>query len=57
LSTVKKVRSIVDHTGSAVLRKPDSGTGSQRLHAQFVVLRQFSHWYALPSFKTMSVKR
>ena len=28
----------------------------QRLHALFVV-RQFSHWWALPRFKTMSVKR
>ena len=27
LSTVKKVCSRVDHTGSAVLRKPGSGTG------------------------------
>ena len=25
-------------------------------HAQFVVVKQFSHWSALPSFKTLSVK-
>jgi len=44
LSTVNKVCSRVDHTGSAVLRKSGSGTGRparlpvlQRLHLQFVV--------------------
>ena len=29
----------------------------QRLHALFVIVRHLSHWYVLPSFKTMSVKR
>jgi len=45
LSTVKKVCSPVDHTGSAVLRNQTVGLGDQpqRLHAQFVVVRQFSH--------------
>jgi len=33
------------------------GDLSQRLHAQFVIVRHLSHWYVLPSFKTMSVKR
>ena len=45
LSTVKKVCSRVDLTGSAILRKLGSGDLPQRLHAQFVVcVRQFSHW-------------
>jgi len=29
----------------------------QHLHAKFVVVRQFPHRYALPSVKTMLVKR
>jgi len=35
-------------TGKSLLTK--------RLHAQFVIVRQFSHWQTLPSLKTMSVK-
>ena len=41
LSTVKKVCSRVDHTGSAVLRKPGSGrpsTASSDLKAIFFIL-------------------
>jgi len=30
---------------------------SRSLHAQFVVVREFSHWQVLSSFKTMSLKR
>ena len=47
LSTVKKVLSRVDRTGSAVLRKPDSGTGrpaTAPAYPQIVVVGQFSHW-------------
>jgi len=36
LSTSKKVCSRVNRSGSAVLRKPDSGDLPQRLHAQVV---------------------
>ena len=54
LSTVKKVCSRVDHTGSAVLRKPDSGIGRPATASACAICRvtQFSHWQVLPSFKT-----
>ena len=59
LSTVKKVCSRVATLAQPFCVNQTVGLGDlpQRLHAQFVVLRQFSHWQALPSFKTMSVKR
>ena len=33
------------------------GNLPQHLHAQFVVVRQLPHWWAIPSYITMSVKR
>jgi len=46
LSTVRKVCSRVDHTGSAQPFCVNQAVGDlpQCLHAQFVVVRQFSHW-------------
>jgi len=52
LSTSNKVCSRVDHAGSAVLRKPDSGRPATASACAAVVLRPL-----VPSFKTMSVKR
>ena len=39
LSTVKKVYSRVDHTGSAVLHKPGSGTGRPTAASAYVICR------------------
>jgi len=60
LSTVMKVCSRVDHTGSAVLRKLGSGTGRPATASACAVCR-FKTIFPLvgpiPSFKTMSVQR
>jgi len=56
LSTVKKVCSRVDFMAEPFCINQAMGDLLQRLQAQFVIVRKFFYWQALPSFKTMSEK-